>query len=196
MKGGLQSGFLHENKANEDEEEEEMLFHGVKLLNDKLQELANLQLSEIISLCSVFSPDRSSPTHTQMPSSLPPSGQTHEPNLTAAATDRRSWRLPHSAGQTSDPLVASGPSLSSRERELREEEQLLLAKIHQLTGDRSSRPRSMKRLVPGPFEILSDDTQLVNSPPPSGDVWETPLTTAPEPPANHTGRLTMVETKV
>lgn len=189
--GGLQgpssSCRLHENEAKE----EEVLFHGVKILNNKVQEL---QLSEIISLSSVFSP---TPTQTQ-PSSLPPSGQTCEPAAAAAAaaTGRRSWGLPHSAGQTSDPGVASGPSLSSRERELREEEQLLLAKIHQLTGDASARPRGMKRLVPGPFEILSDDTQLVGSAPPPGDVWETPLTTVPEPLANHTGRFTAVEAEV
>lgn len=194
MGGGLQA-WLHENKATE--EEEEMLLHGVKILNNKLQELLDLQLSEIISLYSVFSPERPFPTPTQtQPSSLPPSGQTCEPDSAVAATGRRSWRLPHGAGQTSDPPVASGPSLSSRERELREEEQLLLAKIHQLTGDASRRPRSMKRLVPGPFEILSDDTQLVSSAPPPGDVWETPLTSAPEPAANHTGRLTVVEAEV
>lgn len=152
---------------------------------------------------SVFSPDHSSATPIQMPSSLPPSGQTCEPGSAAApaaaavASGRQSWRLPHGSGPTSDPPVASAPSLSSREQELREEEQLLLTKINQLTGDASPRPRSMKRLVPDPFEILSDDTQpLVSSAPPTGDVWEKPLTTVTEPPANHAGRLTMVEVKV
>lgn len=140
-----------------------------------------------------------------MPSSLPPSGQSSAaapaapatPAAAAAGASGRSCRLPHSAGPTSDPPVPSGPSLSSREQELREEEQLLLAKIHQLTGDASPRPRSMKLLVPDLFEIFSDEAPtLISSAPPPGDVREKPLSTATEPPANHTGRLATVEVKV
>lgn len=169
-----------------------------KMRKRKCCAVVGLWISEILFLSSVFSPDRSSANSHQMPSSLPPSGQTCEPGsavaaAAAVASGRTSWSLPHSAGQTSDPPIASGPSLSSREQELREEEQLLLAKIHQLTGDASPRPHSMKRLVPDPFEILSDDTQPLIS---SAHVWEKPLTTATEPPANHMGRLTTVEAKV
>lgn len=132
MVGGLQGLSrdckLHENKA----EEEETLLHGVKILNNKPEEMLDLQLSEIISLSSVLSPDRPFPPPTQMPSSMPPSGHTCEAGSAATqlnkdgaatvATYRRSWELPRCAELTSDPPAASGPGLPSREQELSEPE--------------------------------------------------------------------------
>lgn len=173
------------------------MYSGAKMLNNKAHELLDSQLSEILFLSSVFSPDNSSSSTPpiQRPSSLPPSGQTCEPGSAdaAVASGKGSWGLPLGAGQTSDPPGASSPCLASREQALKEEEELLLAKINQLTGDESPRPRSMKRLVPDLF----DDTQpLVSSAPPPGDKCENPLTTATEPPANHTGRFPVVEVKV
>ncbi len=61
-------------------------------------------------------------------------------------------------GQTPDPKQLT------KDQQLQEEERLLLAKIHLMTGDSSpvSGPRSMKRLIPDPREIDSDSTELVN----------------------------------
>lgn len=49
----------------------------------------------------------------------------------------------------------------SRDQQLLEEEKLLLAKIHQLSGDTSPIPcaRGMKRLIPAPGDIDSDTTE-------------------------------------
>ncbi|XP_078028661.1 uncharacterized protein ehbp1l1b isoform X4 [Epinephelus lanceolatus] len=58
------------------------------------------------------------------------------------------------------------PDLNHRtkEQQLQEEERLLLAKIHLMTGDTSpvSSPRSMKLLIPDPREIDCDPTELVD----------------------------------
>lgn len=52
----------------------------------------------------------------------------------------------------------------SKDRQLREEERLLLAKIHQMSGDTSpvSGPRSMRRLIPDPSDIDRDTTERVD----------------------------------
>ncbi|XP_035522466.1 EH domain-binding protein 1-like protein 1 isoform X5 [Morone saxatilis] len=55
-------------------------------------------------------------------------------------------------------------NIVTKEQQLQEEERLLLAKIHLMTGDASpvSGPRSMKLLIPDPCEIDSDTTELVD----------------------------------
>lgn len=52
----------------------------------------------------------------------------------------------------------------TKDQQLQEEERLLLAKIHHMTGDTSpvSGPRSMKLLIPDPCEIDCDTTELVD----------------------------------
>nr|XP_046267463.1 uncharacterized protein ehbp1l1b [Scatophagus argus] len=52
----------------------------------------------------------------------------------------------------------------TKDHQLREEERLLLARIHEMTGDTSpvSSPRGMKRLIPDPRDIDCDTTELVD----------------------------------
>lgn len=113
--------------------------------------------------------------------------KTPEGFLTSSPSDQEDKNGP--TNRSRDARGAESPQnpdldQSSKEKELKEEELLLLAKIHQLTGDTSSLsgPRSMKRLIPDPCEFDSDTTELV----PQG----TPVAAAGEPLANQTGRIT------
>ncbi|XP_056296879.1 EH domain-binding protein 1-like protein 1 isoform X6 [Pseudoliparis swirei] len=93
--------------------------------------------------------------------------------------------IPHTQTHTPDL------TRQTRDRQLREEESLLLAKIHLLTGDSSavSGPRSMKLLTPDPCDLDCDTAELVDS---SQSCWdalqEISLTEAEEPPANELER--------
>ncbi|TNN64256.1 EH domain-binding protein 1 [Liparis tanakae] len=93
--------------------------------------------------------------------------------------------IPHTQTHTPDL------NRQARDRQLREEESLLLAKIHLLTGDSSpvSGPRGMKLLIPDPCDLDCDAAELVDS---SQSCWdalqEISLTEAEEPPANELER--------
>lgn len=147
----------------------------------------------------VSSPGHPCLTPSQKPSFLPSSGQTchsgaaaggvktPEDFLTRSPSDQEDKNGP--TDRSRDSRGAESPQnadldQSSKEQELKEEELLLLAKIHQLTGDTSSLsgPRGMKRLIPDPCEFDTDTTELVPQ--------ETPVAAAGEPPANQTGQIT------
>lgn len=89
----------------------------------------------------------------------------------------------------------------TKEQELEEEERLLMAKIHQMTGDMSPGPRSMKRLIPDPREIDCDTAELIDHSqhliiPRFHALQEISLTEAEEPLANQLGRNTEGEEDV
>lgn len=135
----------------------------------------------------VSSPGHPSLAPSQKPASLPSSGQTrHSSAAAAAGVKTPEGFLTKSPSGSRGAESPQNPDLdqSSKEKELKEEELLLLAKIHQLTGDTSSLsgPRGMKRLIPDPCEFDSDTTELVPQ--------ETSVAAAREPPANQTGRIT------
>lgn len=147
----------------------------------------------------VSSPGHPSLAPSQKPTSLSSSGQTCHPGAAAGGVKtpegfltRSPSDLENKNGPTDRSRDSRGaespqnPDLDqpSKEKELKEEERLLLAKIHQLTGDASSLsgPRGMKRLIPDPCEFDSDTTEPV----PQG----TPVAAAGEPSANQTGRIT------
>lgn len=155
----------------------------------------------------VSSPGHPSLAPSQKPSFLPSSGQTCHPGASAGGEKTPEdflTRSPSDQGDKNGPTDRSRDSRgaespqnsdlgrSSKEQELKEEELLLLAKIHQLTGDTSSLsgPRSMKRLIPNPCEFDSDTTELVGSSRRLDVLQETPVAAAGEPSANQTGRIT------
>lgn len=83
----------------------------------------------------------------------------------------------------------------TKDQQLQEEERLLLAKIHMMTGDTSPvfGPRNMKRLIPDPHEIDCDVTELADHRehsiiPCFDTLEEIPLTDAEEPLANELGQ--------
>lgn len=89
----------------------------------------------------------------------------------------------------------------TKDQELEEEERSLMAKIHQMTGDTSPGPRSMKRLIPNPREIDCDTAELVDHSqhliiPRFDALQEISLTEAEDPLADRLGRNTEGEEDV
>lgn len=96
---------------------------------------------------------------------------------------------------SSKDTKSDSPQISShltKEQQLQEEERLLLAKIHLMTGDTSpvSAPRSMKLLIPDPrdldIELVDHSQDLII--PSCDSLQEISLTEAEEPTANELGR--------
>lgn len=108
----------------------------------------------------------------------------------------------HSKAKSDSPQVkgphtqAHNPDLNqlTKDQQLQEEERLLLAKIHLMTGDTSpvSGPRSMKRLIPDPRDIDCDTAELVDHSQrfiiPFDTLQEISLTAEEEPLANELGQ--------
>ncbi|XP_034405418.1 EH domain-binding protein 1-like protein 1 isoform X4 [Cyclopterus lumpus] len=96
-------------------------------------------------------------------------------------SDSLQVNIPHTQTHTPDL------NQQTKDRQLQEEERLLLAKIHLMTGDSSpvSGPRSMKLLIPDPCDIDCDTTELVDHGQSCCDaLQEISLTEAEEPSAN------------
>lgn len=95
----------------------------------------------------------------------------NDTKVAKVATDSHNEDTSHSSEKSDSPqpnhnlqAQTQTPDLNqlTKDLQLQEEERLLLAKIHLMTGDSSpvSGPRSMKRLIPDPCEI--DSTELVD----------------------------------
>lgn len=120
---------------------------------------------------SVFSSGLPSPAVTQKPSSVP-IRRTSYHNSAASQTSAPKQVQPKPSASKQENVISQtntgkpAPPLNhlNKDQRLKEEERLLLSKIHQMTGDTSpfSGHRSMKRLIPDPRDINCDTTQLLD----------------------------------
>ncbi|XP_036974585.1 EH domain-binding protein 1-like protein 1 isoform X5 [Acanthopagrus latus] len=92
-----------------------------------------------------------------VPRPRPPGRNTADTRADATISDTKMTTDSHQS-------LTPDPNQLSKDQQLRDEERLLLAKIHQMTGDTSpvSGPRSMKRLIPNPRDIDCDTTERVD----------------------------------
>uniref|UniRef100_UPI0037E82EBD titin homolog isoform X3 n=1 Tax=Semicossyphus pulcher TaxID=241346 RepID=UPI0037E82EBD len=120
--------------------------------------------------------------------------------ITEIATDSQKSLESHThrAAQTHTPDLTR----LSKDQQLQEEERLLLAKIHLMTGDASpgSCPRSMKLLIPDPRDMDSDTAGLVDHSEPLvipcfDTLQEVSLTEAEGPPDNEPGEEDVLKGK-